>query len=74
MTALFGFFVALVVSEKQKELKRVVSKFYPLLGGALDQWQDSLAIENRWAQTVNSTGNELSNLHSAVTCDFKKTP
>jgi len=37
MTTLFGFFLALAMSVKQKDLSAVESKVYPLLGSALDQ-------------------------------------
>ena len=37
MNAGFGFFVALVISVKQKDSSAVESKVYPLLGSALDQ-------------------------------------
>ena len=36
MTELFGFFVALAISVKQKGPSAVKSKVYPLLGSALD--------------------------------------
>jgi len=37
MTALFGFFVALAISMKQKDPSAAESKVYSLLGSALDQ-------------------------------------
>jgi len=37
MSTLFGFFVALAISVKQKDSSAVESKVYPLLESALDQ-------------------------------------
>ena len=59
ITVLFGFFVAMAISVKQKDPSALKRKVYPLLGSALDQWQYSLAAKSKRRATLNSTGNEL---------------
>ena len=60
MSALFGYFVALATSVKQKDPSALESKVYTVLGAHLTNDSTALQLKARGHGTLNSTGNELS--------------
>jgi len=60
MTALFGFFVGLAISVKQKDSSQLKVRSTRYLGAQLTNDSAALQLKARGRATLNSTGNELS--------------